>query len=254
MKQLLVKEPYKDGKVFYLTGKPYRYLVKVRRVAVGEVFRLLCEGNISCNAEVEEVLPDSVKLVMGEEIKASSTQKRSRIVLYQALLKGKKMDSVFRKGVECGVGKVVPFRSAHCVVDFQERQRDAKMQRWERIVSEAAQQSGNLYPFKVDYKDSLESLLDQISGTVLVFHQKNRDSLSIHEALFNDFQAEAKDEISLFIGPEGGFSEEELELFKSRGYYSVWMGPTVMRAETASIAALSIVSLLLLERDRWSLV
>ena len=255
MKQLLVKEIYEEKKEFKLSGKTFRYLIKVRRVSTGEIFRLLTVDKIPCNAEVIEVSKEYTILRMLQIVDENRTKQDNgiSIILYQSLLKGKKIDSIFRKAVECGVSKVIPINSQNCVINFQERQKNAKIERWQKIVNEAAQQSGNIKPFIVDFRDNIEDEIKNISGPVIVFHQTKLSDLSIHETVHKIVNNKKIESISILIGPEGGFCDKELELFQKRGYYTAWMGPTVMRAETASISALSIISIMLLEKNRWCL-
>lgn len=264
MKQLLVKQNWEEGKCFILSPKASRYLAKVRRVKVGDELSLLCLDGLSCLGQVLSIDNGDVMVKMLPPLEVVTSVPAMRIALFQSLLKGKKVDGVVRQAVEGGVSSVSIFKAEHSTFVLSQDKVSSRLERWQKIAEEAAQQSGNQSLFDVQYSLSLKEQLDSLSGGGLVFHEKSVSSISLHEAIDNIFsgfkepidssgEADEKPMINVFIGPEGGFSDKELELFLARGYYPVWMGPSVLRAETAAVAAVSSVSILILEKEKWCL-
>ncbi len=254
MKQLIVNELYEEGKIFKLGGKPSRYLSKVRRVDIGDALDLLCDNNISCTATVCELSNEEIFLKMGSPL----IEKRGEFLmtLVFALLKGKKNDEVIRRAVEVGASQIYIVRAEHSVYSVKEEREKGRLERWQKIATEAGQQSGNSQLVKVVYCSSWEEYFSMANPNSfgLVCHEKKLGNETIHSHIANYLSRNNNtDSLVLFVGPEGGFSDKELELFKNKNYLPMWMGPTVMRAENASITALSIISLLLLEKDAWCL-
>lgn len=256
MKQLIVQESWSEGKIFTLTGKASRYLAKVRRVSVGDELHLLCSEGVSCPAEVVSVEAGEVVLRMLDAVTGEEEAASIRLILCCALLKGKKPDTVIRRAVEAGVSSIRLFNAEHSVVVIPSDRKENRLERWQKIAVEAGQQSGNRSRVEVELFGSLEELLAVSPEAGLYCHEKDSEGGSLHRSLHGEVGklADVCGELALFIGPEGGFCEKELALFRAKGYDRLWMGPTVLRAENAAAAALASVSILLLEKDEWCLV
>lgn len=259
MKQLLVDLLWEEGKLSVLDEKKSHYLLHVRRMKEGDSLHLLTEDGVACEAQVVGIDNHQVEIKMGkpiyggalEDSKAAPTEEASpRLILYCATLKGKKLDDVVRKAVECGVAEIRVFEAEYSVFDVVASRMENRLKRWNQIAQEAGQQSGNPHRVKVQFVGSLAELLPAAPPAALVFHEKQAGGHSIH---YEVARLPSGGEAGIFVGPEGGFSKKEVALFQSRGYHLVWMGQTVMRADTAAVAALSVVSILLLEREEWSL-
>ena len=171
------------------------------------------------------------------------------ISLYQALPKGRKMELIVRQATELGVRRIVPVLSEHSLVKITKAEADSKRQRWQRIAREALQQSGAARLPQIEQPIGLTELLERNDpGRVLFFHQVRLAAGSLHECL-----AEVPVRLSLLIGPEGGFSEGEVESLVGSGFTPVYLGDTVLRSETAALAALAAVKMILQERSNWKL-
>jgi 16S rRNA (uracil1498-N3)-methyltransferase len=177
---------------------------------------------------------------------ASETGTRARgqspcaIVLYQAIPKGDRWSWVLEKATELGVHRIVPLRTARSVVDVGPDKSRNKIERWQKIVAEAARQSErDIVPLVEDQRDLATALSD--SGPLLrfVLHvDETTRSLTAH--LADARKDTVPDRIGLFIGPEGGFTASELDLFRGAGVIPCSLGPRILRAETAGITAVAI--------------
>ena len=244
MKQLVLSQGSRNGDVVTLRGKDHHYLARVRRIATGERIAAL-ENGARLLLEVAEIGPSTLTLHVVEAAAAAPTG--PRIILFPFLLKARKLDDVVRQAGEAGVSQIVPVLGDHCV---SRSEADHKHERWNLIAREAAQQSGNAHVCEVlpvlTSREIPAWWNDQ--GPLLFFHQQALDNASLHRYLFS-----RPETVGLVVGPEGGLSAEEVALFRSRGASPVWLGPFVLRAETASLYAVAAVNAILQESREWTI-
>lgn len=248
MKQLVLPAGSREGGQVRLSGPEHHYLARVRRIAEGERLTAL-DGTHRLILEVTAVGPDHTQLRV---VDAGEAQPQGpRIVLFPFLLKARKLDDVVRQACEAGVSAIVPVEGDHCVARTDgEADGAKKAQRWNTIAREAAQQSGNprvceVHP-PIASRDIPGWWAD--AGPLLVFHQTPLDKGGLHRYLFSRPPA-----VGLVIGPEGGLSAAEVDHLRSRGGLPVWLGPFVLRAETASVYALAAVNTILQETPEWTI-
>jgi len=176
-----------------------------------------------------------------------------RIVLVQALPKGRKMDLVVRQAVEAGVTRIIPIESRYSVARILDEGGAAvKRGRWERIVREALQQSGSSTLTSVETPIPFKNLPEALGPCVgrrlgIYFHETPLDGATLHRYLSHE-----ADEIVACVGPEGGFSEEEIRSLDNLDFNPAHLGPTVLRTETAALFAVAAIKVILLERSSWS--
>jgi 16S rRNA (uracil1498-N3)-methyltransferase len=244
MKQLVLPAGSRSGDLVTLEGKEHHYLARVRRIASGERIAAL-DGGRTLLLEVTEVGPARLTLRVVEQ--TAARQRGTRVVLFPFLLKSRKLDDVVRQAGEAGVAQVVPVLGDHCVSRPEDTA--GKNERWSAIAREAAQQSGN------EVCEVLPALRSRElpswwsgAGPLLFFHQQPLDNASLHRYLFSRPEA-----VGLIVGPEGGLSDEEVAAFRSGGALPVWLGPFVLRAETASLYAVAAVNAILQESREWTI-
>jgi len=266
---ILTNEPVDN--TIRLEGNDYRYLVRVRRLAVGECFPALLPNGAET---LVQVLSISHNVLTGKCLannEAALVQPETQIppiVLFQALPKGEKMDLIVRQAAEGGITEIVPFVSEFSVA--KEKTGGQKYSRWERIIKEARQQSGSkiatsirlsgagLCMTKLELFEYWEEL--KKSGALgLLFHHptggttgtvgnKGLEQDSLHGYLDSIPSA-----VALVIGSEGGFSDNEVSLFLDKGFKPLTIGDTVLRTETAALYCSAAVRILLLEKNSWKL-
>ncbi len=245
MKQLVLPAGSRSGDLVTLDGKDHHYLARVRRIASGERVSALEDGR-KLLLEVTEV--GQTQLLLRVVDQTAAVPQGPRIVLFPFLLKSRKLDDVIRQAGEAGVSEVVPILGDHCVSRPEDT--SGKNERWSAIAREAAQQSGNGRVCEV-----LPSLRSRDipgwwsgAGPLLFFHQQPLDNASLHRYLFSRPGA-----VGLIVGPEGGLSDDEVTVFRSQGALPVWLGPFVLRAETASLYAVAAVNAILQESREWTI-
>jgi 16S rRNA (uracil1498-N3)-methyltransferase len=165
-----------------------------------------------------------------------------QITLAVGLTKGEKMDLVVEKATELGVLNIVPFTSTYTVPRLDNRKAQARAERWTKIAVSAAKQSGRTRLPKVCALCAFQELLGEEWDDMLkLFFWEKEGQQALKQV--HDGQPDAR-AVLLAIGPEGGFSVEEADLAQRHGFRSVQLGPRILRAETAAIAALSLVQFL----------
>ncbi len=212
-----------DGRVVTLAGDEFLHMAKVLRYKVGFKAYILANDGIERLCTVSEMGADHAKLNIDSE---KIIDKRGvALTLYAGLLKNNKLDFVIQKAVELGVDRIVPFESSNCAETKFSRERANK------IALEAAKQCGSAYLSEVGDKITFDRLLDEINNydnTLIAYECERKRTLKDCAGGRN---------IALIVGPEGGFTEGEVNAVLSRGGHAVTLGRRVLRAETASIVA-----------------
>lgn len=163
----------------------------------------------------------------------------SSLILGQSLLKGEKTDWVIQKATELGVSEIVPIESRHSVVHLKADRVGNQLARWRRIALEAAQQSEQWRVPTIPSPRSLPTLLtDRATGTVTLMLAERQEGKSLQTV---ELPQGVSDSVLVLIGPEGGWSKEEVLLAEQAGIQQVTLGEHILRAETAAIAAISIL-------------
>ncbi len=228
-----------------LEGDGAHYLVRVRRLREGDsvlavdpaagrcVLHVLATGPSWCEAAVA---------AMGDE---PSGPPLPEIALLQCLPKGPKMDSIVRQATEAGVALVVPLLSERTLLRPGEE--GQRLARWRKIAREAMQQSGSPRAPVIEAPRPLTSIGGGPWGTGIFFHEVPAGGASLHAILAGWDGGR----VSLLVGPEGGLAPSEVEYLRGAAFHPAWLGRTVLRVDTAAVAAVAVVRQILGERDEW---
>lgn len=234
MPRFFVTEQPQDG-FLSLLGEAAHHAGHVLRLRPGETLTL-CDGACTeYDCTVVSVEKERV-LCRVEHTHPSAAEPLQRYTLYMALPKSDKMEWVIQKTVELGVSRIVPYHSRNCVPRLEKAEKRAA--RWQRVALEAAGQSGRgvlpeVAP-AVPFQDALAEAA--CAETALFFYECERENV-LRDVLSKGIGAT----VSIFIGPEGGFSPEEVNAAKQAGMRTVSLGPRVLRCETAPIVAMTAV-------------
>jgi 16S rRNA (uracil1498-N3)-methyltransferase len=263
MKQLYLPFRCDEKKKFILEGSDFHYLFHVLRFEKDETFYGIDAAGKRYLFTIESFNTDSVLLNRLETDPSAQADTPESglppIILFQSLPKGKAMDRIVRCATEIGVTGIVPVISRYTVVAVKDGDKTAnKLKRWMTIVKEAIQQSGSVILPYISEPLAIIDAIRKAKGIKLFFHQDKIGQSTLHGSLAK-FCREADDtgktgEISVFIGCEGGFSEDEVILLKQNGFIPINVGMNVLRADTAALFALSAVKVLLLEKEKWRIV
>jgi 16S rRNA (uracil1498-N3)-methyltransferase len=166
------------------------------------------------------------------------------------LLKGARLDEVVRAATEAGVAAVIPLETERSI---PKGEFGSRLERLQRVAREALGQSGSTVPTRVEQVMSIRQFTAEYSpgarnGLGLYFHETPLAESSIHRYCTPVTRA-----IFACVGPEGGFSGEETTRLDEAGFHPAWLGPAVLRAETAAIFAIASIRIICLERTSWSM-
>jgi 16S rRNA (uracil1498-N3)-methyltransferase len=167
------------------------------------------------------------------------TRTAPRLLLGQALLKGEKMDWVIQKATELGVSEIMPLQSRHTIVQLRPERLDAQLARWQRIALEAAQQSEQWRVPVIAQPQTLTACLaGRPAPAMSLMLTERREGQSLNTV---NLPEGVNESVLLLIGPEGGWSKEEVAQAEQAGYKLMTLGPHILRAETAAIVAVGIL-------------
>ena len=234
-----------DDKTLYIDGEDVKHISKVLRYGQGDEIEVCDSNGHEYICRIESIDKTRIDLSIVDEVDINR-ESRIRVSLYQGVPKSNKMDIILQKLTEAGVDEIVLVNTKRSVVNIKGDKADKKFDRWERIIYEAAKQcKRGLIPKLRGILTFKEALEDMEKNDINICPYEVEKSLGIKEALQTDQVKrilENKDEVrvGIFIGPEGGFAEEENEMVKAAGIASVTMGPRIFRTETASIVATAI--------------
>lgn len=222
-----------------ISGEDVKHIKRVLRLGVGDNITIADGQGIEYKVEIVTLEEAVVKTRIIEIVK-NHTEPPVEIILYQGLPKSDKMDYVIQKGVELGLKRIVPVITERTVVKLNgKKDEQKKCDRWNRISMEAAKQSnrGVIPPVElpIDFLKAIKATKD--FDFSLIPYEKERGN-GLKDVILNKNDAK---KISVFIGPEGGFTEKEIELAVENGIHPVTLGPRILRTETAGIAVLSIL-------------
>jgi 16S rRNA (uracil1498-N3)-methyltransferase len=221
-----------------ITGDLLHHLRKSLRLHMGDSLALNDGCGTRYRVEVTRVTSQTIDshIVDRQTEPASMT---SPIVLGQALIKGDKLDWVIQKATELGVAIITPVHCTHSVIKPDPKRLDHQRSRWKRIAQDAAQQSERwTIPTIADPVDLAEVCRQYTSAPLkcILIERSNGPSLARIP-----LPRESQHPIVLLVGPEGGWAPDEQRLAQEQGFLPLTLGPRILRAETAAIAALSIL-------------
>ena len=230
------------GKEFItIIGSDVNHIKNVLRMKQGEKIRVSNQKGQDYFCSIIELGNDFVQAdILDSE--AANTELSSKIYLFQALPKGDRMETVIQKAVELGVHEIIPVAMKYCVVKLDAKKAENKRKRWQAIAESAAKQSKrSLIPVVHEVMSFKEALSYAKECKVnLVPYENERGMEATKEAVL---ELKKDDTISVMIGPEGGFSEEEIELVKEENMKIISLGKRILRTDTAAIATLSMLML-----------
>lgn len=221
-----------------ITDPLLRHLRDSLRLQAGEMLTVTDPAGTRYRAEVTKIMPSALEARILDSVPAPA-RTAPALILAQALLKGERMDWVIQKATELGVDRLVPLHTKHGVVKIQPDRMEHQKARWERIALEAAQQSERWTLPTIEPPTDLQRLFQQqASAAVKIILSERSRELPLAKATLAGGPEAA---IVLLIGPEGGWDETELRRSGEAGFQAATIGARILRAETAAIAALSIV-------------
>lgn len=212
------------------------HLLKVMRARKGEQIEVVADENVY----LSEIVSTKPLEIIAKKTLKDNSELPNYIILLAALLKGDKMDLVLQKATELGVSEVVLLTTDRTIIKIKDHQNDLKLGRYQKILKEAAQQSKRN---RIPYIKNIISFdrIDEIDADLkFIAYEENKADVSAFNKKLKNVKPGKK--IAIIIGPEGGFTEGEVIYAMHHGFSPVGLGNRILRAETASIYALSVIA------------
>ena len=242
------------GKTFTLSGSEAHHAIHVLRKKAGDLIDLFDGKDAAYTGRIESVSDQEIRGSILEEFPAAASP--VELTLYQALTRGSKWEWMLEKVCEVGVTRVIPVITQRTLIKLDASGAAEKLKRWNRIALAASKQSGRASLMTVETPLPLATAVSELDpkSLSLIPWEKEAET-SIHHALSKSIPhpnplpsrervakpGEGWSSVNLFIGPEGGWDEQEIELAIRAGVIPVRLGPTLLRTETAGLIAATLV-------------
>lgn len=239
MQQIFINQSVKEQETFTVSGDDARHLSQVLRMRAGETLRVSTQAGDNYLCEIAALNKTEVTLRVLE--KMASTELEKRIYLFQAIPKGDRMETVIEKAVELGVYEIIPVEMKYCVVKLDDKKKASRLKRYQSIAEAAAKQSK---------RSSIPQIHDFMSYAEAVAYARQCDVCIVPYECAEGMEATKRvltkmadaSSISIMIGPEGGFADEEIEIVRE-DMDVISLGSRILRTDTAAITTMSMVML-----------
>jgi len=229
-----------------IVGNDVNHIKNVLRMMEGEKLLISCGNELEYTCEISELSSEEVVASI-IEVTESGRELPSKIYLFQALPKGDKMELIIQKTVELGVFEIIPVETKNCVVKLDDKKKSAKIKRWQAIAESAAKQSKRMMiPEIHDVMRFSDAITYAKELDVCVIPYELAENMQHTRELLGQIQPGQS--IGIFIGPEGGFEEEEVQTALKNQIEPITLGKRILRTETAGLAVISILMYLLEDR------
>lgn len=236
MPKFFVETHQIEKNLIHMIGEDAKHMKTVLRAREGEEITV-CDGRGTDYFCRIVSLEDGVTAeIIGSE--PCQSEPKTKITLYQGLPKADKMELIIQKCVELGVDRIVAVSTERCIVKLDKKE-EKKLERWQKIAEAAAKQSGRgkipeIAPKVLRFSQAIEEA-KVLSGAIIPYEkEENRGIRSFVEGFSGE-------EVGVFIGPEGGFAEEEIQAAINAGVLPVTLGKRILRTETAGMTAIAIL-------------
>ncbi len=243
MPKFFVKqEQIKENKI-EIIGNDVNHIKNVLRGKIGEEITV-CNENTAKDyqCEITKIEEEKIYLKIKKELE-NNVESNIKVTIFQGLPKAEKMELVIQKSVELGTFDITPVEMRRCVVKLKEKDKEKKLQRWQKISEVAAKQCGrNIIP-KINKIENLKTICQNFKeyDIVLVAYEKEK-STTLKQELKTICKKDKKDvKIAIVIGPEGGIEKEEIEILQENGAKIITLGKRILRTETVALNMLSVI-------------
>lgn len=234
------------NKSVIISGEDVNHIKNVLRLSVGDSITVSDGSSRDYECVISQIDDEVIADIV--DIHDCNAELPVKIRLFQGVPKADKLEFVIQKAVELGAVEIIPVMMERTVVKLEEKKKDKKLERYRKIAEAAAKQSRRgIIPEIGEYKSyraAIESLYDnsEINRLVLVPYE-NAEGMEFTRSILS--KAASYDEIDIFIGPEGGFADSEIQIAEEKGAVIISLGNRILRTETAGMTILSILGFIL---------
>lgn len=237
---LVPPESVEEDKIT-VKGKEVHHLRNVLRLRKGDKVTCFDGSGREYQGWIERLSSAQAEIKI-EKFEKPGRELSLKITLAQSLIRASKMDLIIQKCTELGIFRIMPMRTERSLVKLNEAKSKARQERCQRLAEEAAKQSGRVQVPKIEEVKDFTSILKKARNFDLgiIFWEEEGEEKALKKALTK--RLSFPENIFLLVGPEGGFSAQEVTEAKKAGLLSVSLGPRILRAETAAIISVAIVA------------
>ncbi len=241
MRRFFIEQSEITGQMPSITGSDARHIKNVLRLKPGDKIKVFDGTGCEYESKIESYLKKKVTIAIIKKV-PSKAESPVRIIVAQAFLKDKKMDTIVRQLTELGVSKWIPFMAGRSVPNPDKKRLSARDKRWKTIAKEALKQCERGCLPEICSVVSFEDLLflERDCDNKIVFYEN--ETKAIAPSMLSPVTTSKK--ILMVFGPEGGFTKDEVEKAKDCGFVTASLGPRILKADTASIAACTLIQYL----------
>lgn len=240
MPKFFVSSNQVEDNIVNIYGADVDHIKKVLRKNINDEI-------IVCNKDIEQdylckilEIGDNIECEILNEID-ENTEPNVLVTIYQGLPKFDKMELVIQKSVELGVYEIIPLELNRCVVKLKEKDRDKKIQRWQKISEVAAKQCGRNYIPNIGNVQNLKQICEDFNKYDLVLVAYENEKENTLKPQLDILKNKNDLKIAVIIGPEGGIDEREIEEVRNNGAKVITLGKRILRTETVALNVLSII-------------
>ena len=233
----------KEEGIICISGSDVNHILNVLRMKTGEELLLSDGEGYDYHCSITAFEEDGEKCVVCEimDTVTNRSEPAAKFYLFQGLPKADKFEHIIQKSVELGVYEIIPLETSRCVVKYDAKKQKSKAERWGKIAESAAKQSHRGVIPEVRPVMKLQEALDYARDLdlILIPYENYKDVKATKETLG---KIKAGMRIGIFIGPEGGFEQSEVELAANSGAVPISLGNRILRTETAPLMLLSVLT------------
>lgn len=244
MPKFFVKQEQINKEKIEIIGQDVKHIKNVlRKVAGDELTICNSENGKDYLCEITELKEERI-ICKIKEMLENNAESNIKVTIMQGLPKADKMELIIQKSVELGVSEITPIEMKRCVVKLNGKDANKKIERWQKISEVAAKQCGrNIIP-KINNIVTAKNICNTIQEyDIVLLAYENEKETTIKQELkeIKKIYQNQEIRIAIIIGPEGGISEEEANMFKENGAKSITLGKRILRTETVALNVLSII-------------
>jgi len=235
MDRILFDKPIVLGEEILIEG-PLMEALRFHRARRGSILTITDVKGNDFRGRVTSIAEEKASIIIFDRF-TSPTESALEIILLQALPKKEKMEWIIQKATELGVSAIIPFKSNKSISIEERENKQKKAHRWQEIARRATQQCRRSKIPKIGQYQSFEDILELGDKESLKIILWEKDGIGLKEVL----KREPYKKIYLIVGPEGGFTEDEVSLAIEKGFIPIKFGQRILRTETASIVLVGIL-------------
>lgn len=246
MPKFFVNEEQINNQEIKIQGTDVNHIKNVLREKIGSEL-IICNEKTGQDylCEIKEIKEENIICNIKEKL-LNNVESNIKVTIMQGLPKADKMELIIQKSVELGVNNIIPIEMKRCVVKLKDKDKIKKIERWQKISVVAAKQSGrNIIP-EINQVENLKNICETFENydIVLLAYENEKENTIKNELKQLKEKNQNKNEdvkIAILIGPEGGITEEEVEIAKKKGAKIITLGKRILRTETVALNVLSII-------------